>query len=310
MFKGLVTSKFKNIIGMVLLAVFIGLSSISYISYVVVKRFIFRRIHKQEWLVQTDQYKQKLCKKYGGVPVSFSSAGNITLAGLLFVRPQAKRNLLLCHGYSRSKERLYNLIKLFPDDTILIFDYRAHGESQGDYTTIGFYEKDDVCAAYNFLANHEQTKQLPTFGIGVSMGAVSLLGAVVQGAAFKAVILDSAFKQLDEQVAKMFSHKTGLPLFPFMTMSGLIFEYLCGCAMHEVNTLVWARAVTTPIFVIHSNHDTLADVNVAHELYDSVTSHKKLWIVDNAVHARIFKAYPNDYVQNVNSFFDSVVTSL
>jgi uncharacterized protein len=284
----------------------LGFGVVVFISYSVVKRFIFRRIHKHEWLLQTTKFNERLRNQHGGIPVSFTSVGNMRLQGLIFIRPQAQRNFLMCHGYSRSKERLYNLIKLFPDDNILIFDYRAHGESQGDYTTIGFYEKDDVCAAFNFLQSHEQAKLLPTFGMGVSMGAVSLLGAAAHGAPFKALILDSAFKQLDEQVAKMFPEKTGLPLRPFISFCHTIFEYLCQCSMCDVNVIEWVQKVKVPIFIIHSNHDTMADVSTAHELHAAIPGQKKLWIVDYAHHAGIYKKYPDEYLKQVTSFLESV----
>lgn len=285
----------------------VAMVAISAISYYVVKKFIFRRIHKQEWLQRNGEFNTLLCKEHGGQPVAFKASDGMALAGLLFLRPQAQRNFLMCHGYSRSKERLYNLVKLFPNDNILIFDYRAHGESQGDFTTIGYYEKDDVVAAFNLLNNHETAKSLPIFGIGVSMGAVSLLGAASQGLPFKGLVIDSAFKSLDLQLAKMFPEKTGLPLTPFMSFCQTIFEYLCQCSMQEVNAHAWAETLTAPILIIHSNQDRLADVAAAHELYAKVPGHKKLWIVDDAHHAGIFKLYPDDYLQQVTSFLDSIV---
>ncbi len=302
----MVKVKLRKVIIAFVLSCMIALAAISWISYLIVKKFIFRRIHKQEWLVRNGEFNTLLCKEQGGQPITFKASDGMHLAGLLFIRPQAKRNFLMCHGYSRSKERLYNLVKLFPNDNILIFDYRAHGESQGDFTTIGFYEMNDVIAAFNFLHTHEKANMLPIFGIGISMGAVSLLGAASQGTPFKGIVIDSAFKSLDLQLAKMFPEKTGLPLMPFMTFCQTIFEYLCQCSMEEVNAHAWADQLTTPIFIIHSNHDMLADVAAAHELYAKVSCHKKLWVVDGAHHAGIFKIYPDDYVQQVTAFFETI----
>lgn len=302
----MVIVKVKKIVLALFLVLFIGLVSVSYISYAVVKKFIFRRVHKQEWLVRNGEFNALLCNEHGGQPINFIAADGMKLAGLIFTRPEAKRNFLMCHGYSRSKERLYNLVKLFPDDNILIFDYRAHGQSQGDFTTIGYYEKDDVIAAFNILQTNEKTKPLPTIGIGVSMGAVSLLGAAAQGLPFKGIVIDSAFKRLDMQLAKMFPEKTGLPLMPFMNFCQKIFEYFSQCCMEDVDAHAWAEKLTIPVFVIHSNHDRLADVNAAHELYAKISGYKKLWIVDNAHHAGVFKLYPQDYVQQVTHFLNSI----
>jgi uncharacterized protein len=296
----------KKIILALFFIFFVALILVSYISYAVVKKFIFRRVHKQEWLIRNGEFNSLLCNEHGGRPVAFAAQDGMQLAGLVFIRPQAKRNFLMCHGYSRSKERLYNLVKLFPDDNILIFDYRAHGESQGDFTTIGYHEKNDVIAAFDLLNSYEKTKSLPTFGIGVSMGAVSLLGAASQGLPFKGIVIDSAFKRLDMQLAKMFPEKTGLPLMPFMNFCQRIFEYFSQCCMSDVDAHAWAEKLTIPIFIIHSNHDKLADVAAAHELYSKVPGPKKLWIVDNAHHAGIFKLYPQAYVREVGLFLDSI----
>ncbi len=297
---------FKRIIIALIFTLLVSFSLIFYISYSVVKQFIYRRIHKEAWIIQTQKFNELLRSEHGGQPISFTAKDGINLAGLLFLRPQAQRNLLLCHGYSRGKERLFNLIRLFPDDNILIFDYRAHGESQGHYTTIGFYEKDDVLAAFNYLKTHEKTRQLPIFGIGVSMGAVSLLAAAAEQNEFKGIVVDSAFKQLDEQIAKIFPEKTGLPLMPFIHVCNSIFSYMCSCRMSDVNSIACGQRLKTPIFIIHSNHDAMADVAAAHALHDAVSGHKKLWIVDHAIHARIYKKYPQEYIKRVSEFFNSI----
>lgn len=298
--------RLKKVALVFLFLILLGGSLVVVFSYSIVKKFIFRRIHKQEWLKQNDLFNERLRQEYGGQLVTFDAVDGSKLAGLIFIRPQAQRNILLCHGYSRTKERLYYLVKLFPDDNILIFDYRAHGQSSGDFTTIGFYEKNDVLAAYKFFQSYENEKNLPIFGIGVSMGAVSLLGAAVSGADFKGIVVDSAFKQLDEQICSVFYRKTGLPAFPFMNVCQIIFEYMCNCSMHEVNAVQLAKNIKIPILIIHSNHDNFAHVAAAHAIYDAVQGRKKLWLVDDAVHGRVFKRYPEDYVREVVSFFDAI----
>lgn len=277
-----------------------------FISYSIVKKFIFRHQHTKQWIEQTKDHRTRLYQ-LGAMPVTFKAADGVALSGLLFVRPEATRTILMCHGYSRNKERLLHLIELFADDNIFIFDYRAHGESGGEYTTIGFYEKDDVIAAYKFLENNPHTQHLAVFGIGLSMGGVSLLGAAAQGIPFKAVVIDSAFTTLDEQIAYVFPQKTGLPRIPFMPLCRIIFEFLCRCSMHEVNPVQWAQKVTCPVLIIHSYDDDFVAVGAAYKIYNHLASkHKQLWIVEHALHAKAFKHYPLEYAKKVSAFFDGV----
>ena len=279
------------------------------ISYIIVKHFTSRRSRDAAWYIKTNLYKQNLCATHNAIPLSFTTKDGLTLAGLLFVRENAKYNLLVCHGYSRYKEDMRTIVSLFPDQNMFFFDYRAHGESEGVATTIGHHEILDVFGALAILQTHEKTKDLPVVGIGFSMGAATLLGAAVQGASFKGLVVDSVFKRLDEQIAKMFGTKTGLPQVPFVSMCQTVYKYLFNCDMSEVNPFAWIQQLQMPMLIIHAKNDTLADAAVAQELFDIKEGYKKLWIVEHAPHATIYKHYPQEYAQQVNNFLSSLSDS-
>ena len=283
--------------------------SLGLISFFIVKRFTSRRVHDTAWHVKVGLFRQALCKHHNGVPISFTTQDNVQLSGILFVRENARYNLLVCHGYSRHKEDVRRLVKLCPDQNVLFFDYRAHGQSAGSTTTIGAYEIRDVMAAYSLLQTHEKTKELPIVGIGFSMGAATLLGAAAQGTSFKGLIIDSVFKRLDEQIAKMFSDKTGLPAMPFAPLCRTVYSYLFSQQMSDVNPYEWIQKIHTPMLLIHAKNDSLADSEIAHELFAVKPGVKKLWIVDEAPHASIFKHYPQEYAHELKTFLSSLQDS-
>lgn len=279
---------------------------LGFISYTIVKRFTSRRSRDMAWYIKTNLYKQFLCQKHAGQQVKFTSKDGLSLAGLLFIREKANYNLLICHGYSRHKEDVRRIVELFPHENIMFFDYRAHGESEGISTTIGAHEILDVLAAHKVLLTHEQTKNVPIVGIGFSMGAATLLGAAVQGAQFKGLVIDSVFKRLDLQIAKMFTHKTGLPAVPFAQLCQSVYAYLFNHTMSDVNPYEWVQKIQIPMLFIHAKNDTLADAAIAHELFAVKPGHKKLWLVDEAPHATIFKHYPVEYTSEINTFLNSL----
>jgi len=279
---------------------------LGFISYGIVKRFTSRRVRDVAWYIKTNLYKQFLCQKYGGQPITFKSKDGLSLAGILFVRENPHYNLLVCHGYSRHKEDVRRIVELFPQENIMFFDYRAHGESEGMSTTIGAHEIQDVLAAYEILQTNEKTKNVPIVGIGFSMGAATLLGAAVQGAQFKGLVIDSVFKRLDEQIAKMFTHKTGLPAVPFAQLCESVYSYLFSWRMSDVNPYEWIQKIQTPMLIIHAKNDTLADATIADELFAVKSGQKKLWVVDQAPHATIFKHYPQEYTAEINAFLNSL----
>lgn len=293
-----------------ILICFISISSLATlgISFYIVTYFLGKRINDISWHQKINSYKEDLMKNYAGQPVSIITEDNINLAGLLFIRPQAQRTLLVCHGWLMNKERLRVLVQLFDKDNILLFDFRAHGESQGDYTSIGFHEKKDVIAAYKFIQQHPQIQHLPIFGLGISMGAASLLSAAAEGIPFTGLIIDSVFGRLDQVMADAFARKTGFPVFPFLPICQSLYEYLAKSKMEDVNTFVWANTISSiPIFMIHSKQDKLAKYTIAQELYESIkVKIKKLWSVDDAEHATIYKHHAQEYAQQVNAFFNMV----
>jgi pimeloyl-ACP methyl ester carboxylesterase len=283
--------------------------SLGLISLYIVKRFTSRRVRDDDWHVKVTLYKQSLCKDHHGIPISFTTKDGIDLSGILFVREKARYNLLVCHGYFRHKEDVRRLVELCPDENVLFFDYRAHGESAGSATTIGAHEIWDVMAAYSLLETHEKTKELPIVGLGFSMGAATLLGAAAQGATFKGLIIDSVFKRLDEQIAKIFSDKTGLPAIPFARLCQTVYSYLYSQDMSDVNPYEWIQKIPTPMLIIHAKNDTFANSAIAHELFAVKPGVKKLWIVDDAPHATIFKHYPQEYAHEIKTFLSSLQDS-
>jgi hypothetical protein len=245
-----------------------------------------------------------LRSKFSAQTVSFYTDDNVQLAGLLIVRPGASRNIILCHGYRMTKERMHRFALMFPKDNILLFDYRAHGESGGKWTTIGHHEKKDVLAAAKFLNEHEHTKNIPIVGIGVSMGAVSLLAAATQSELFKAIILDSPFCRLDEQTQRMVVRRHKLPHFPFGMLVQNFFERMHQFQLQSVNSIECAQNLNVPVLMIHSQQDKTVPVQDAHRIYERINSSKELWIVSKSGHARIFTEMTDEYAQRVHSFFE------
>src|SRR5207248_1416848 len=94
---------------------------------------------------------------------------------------------------------------------VLAFDFRAHGESQGDHTTVGYDEARDVDAAVSFAAQRDpQNVAL----LGLSMGGAAGLNAAPDLPAVRAVVTDSAFATLDDIAANSITHFTHLPKYP------------------------------------------------------------------------------------------------
>lgn len=286
----------------------LGIGSISTLGvvYYMIKKFTSRPIYSAMRQQEHEKNRAVLLTKFNAQPITFSALDGVRLSGLLLIRENAKRNLLVCHGYRMSKERLCSFASMFPDDNILLFDYRAHGESDGEYTSIGYNEKKDVLGGFKLLKTHEKTKELPIFAIGISMGAVSLLAAACEFQEVKGLVLDSPFLRLDEQAKRTLQKRYNLPLFPFAAVGRLVFEYIMKFSLAEVDSLVWAEQVKSPIFIIHSMKDDTAPMSDATMIYEKIKTQKDLWLVHESGHARIFNDCSAEYQQRIHQFFNTI----
>lgn len=257
------------------------------------------------------EYLQKkrdyLHATYNVQPVALTTDDNLSLSGLLILNENACSTVLLCHGYRGAKERLHRVLSFFPQAHILMFDFRGHGQSQGELISIGYYEQKDIKAAVDFIKTHEKTKQLPLVGFGFSMGAASLIGAAAQGVPFDGLILDSSFARLDDQLTRSFEKRTGFPKFPFMPVTKRLFEWFAHYRVEQVRPVESIQAIACPLFIVHSIDDDFTPVFNAHQLYEKATAKKELWLVSKSFHGKIIKDYSDEYSKRVNNFLQTYI---
>ncbi|EYF04204.1 alpha/beta hydrolase [Chondromyces apiculatus] len=120
----------------------------------------------------------------------------------------ARGTVVLAHGYGNDRRLLQPLGDVLLDRgfRIVAFDFRAHGESGGDRTTLGLNEARDAAAALD----HAARLGGPVGYVGFSMGAAAYLLA---GREADAAVLDSPYASLRGALSSRLAH-AGL-LLPF-----------------------------------------------------------------------------------------------
>ena len=127
-----------------------------------------------------------------------------------------KRNLKLCCSFWEPEERKYPKLpcviylhgnsssrtEIFPelyyllssDITVFAFDFSGCGKSEGEYISLGWYERDDVECVVNYLRS---TNKVATIGLwGRSMGAVTAIMYGDRDPSIAGMVLDSPFCSL------------------------------------------------------------------------------------------------------------------
>ena len=204
---------------------------------------------------------------------------------------------------------------------VLSFDMRGMGESTPAPLSMGNLEQRDVLGAVDFLRS--ATLPFPELGrpriiggLGISMGASTLLLAAAAEPGIKAVVSDSAYAEivpiLEREIAKRSVAPIGRVPGVFAPSSLAMARLLYGVdffAARPVATV--ARIAPRPIFLIHGTADDYVPISNFRELNAAATSghdaHVTTWIVPNARHAQAFKKTGAEYVTRVVAFFDSAL---
>src|SRR5262249_19045512 len=122
--------------------------------------------------------------------------------------------VVLFHGYASGKARLLAEARAFHDLGYACFlvDFRGSGGPDGDRTSIGYHEADDVVRTVAYV--RERWPGEPLILFGHSMGAAAMLRALsLHALETDAVVLECPFDRLLSTVEARFA-STGLPSFP------------------------------------------------------------------------------------------------
>jgi dipeptidyl aminopeptidase/acylaminoacyl peptidase len=238
--------------------------------------------------------------------VSFSSTvDDVPLKGW-FVNPSGNPTIVVMHGGDSNRANYINMevSKALVEHgySVLLFDFRGHGESGGDTGGLGQWETRDLEGALAYL----RTRGITQVGtLGYSMGAATELLAAPDQPEMRAIVADSAFSDLSSMI-EFQREKLGAPSFldPGVIMaSRLVFglDILADEPMRAV-----ARLGDRPVLLIHATGDDLIPISHAIKLQQAGATDPNLflWLAPATGHVASFADDKQEYLNRVIGFFD------
>ncbi len=241
--------------------------------------------------------------------VVFEARDSVRLSGW-FVPPTTRKVVLICtHGLFRNRTELLDVIMPLAQDGYgaLLYDSRSHGSSGKSIVSLGYYERNDVLGAIQYIQRrYQDAPDKPEIVLlGVSMGAVAVLEAAEETSDYSALILDSPFASLRETVIDHSWLFFKLPRFPFPSLFLFWFQRIAGFDTARVDSLqAIPRIQPVPLLIIASEGDVRIRPTVARELYDeSRAPLKRIKIFGKDVpHGAAARIHPTEYDALVESF--------
>jgi fermentation-respiration switch protein FrsA (DUF1100 family) len=240
--------------------------------------------------------------------VSFVTEDGVGLKGW-FIPPSGPERAALIvnpgHGDHRGKAITATAMLASHGYGVLSFDWRAVGESGGDFATVGLDETLDVAAAVDWLARRPEVDPRRIGGLSRSAGAAALIRAAADDPRIAAVVAETTFSTLEDMVRTGVEAKTGLPAFPFAPLIVRFSEWETGRRIADNRPVdVIGRISSRPVLIIRGGRDIWVPADNADKLYAAAGDPKELWDAPEAEHAVVEKAYPEEYEQRLVAFFD------
>ena len=243
--------------------------------------------------------------------VNFQSRnGHLNLAAWYIPNERAKGAVILVHGRNASKQNAIS--GKFPalaaeihklGLSILMLDLRGHGESDGKYYTWGWFEKQDVLGAFDYLLGRSYQPGKIAL-LGISLGGAAVIGAAAEETAVGALVIESTFADLMDLVEPNWTKESGLPMF-FLPGVYLVWKIFFGFDLNKVKPVNEIKAVASrPVLILHSKDDEVIPVSHAHKLAEA-EPHAQLVLFDNCDHAEIFRDEPEKYLQALIPFLQN-----
>lgn len=215
-----------------------------------------------------------------------------------------KQVAILCHGLGYAKYGSIKYLEMFLKlgFSVLMYDHRNHGQSGKAFTSMGFYEKQDLKLVVDWCYER-YGEECRVITHGESMGASTVLLHLGIDNRVRCAIADCAYSDLILLIRHQLKEYYHLPCFVIPYVSCM--TYLrAGFWYKEVSPVKTICEVDTPVLFIHGKRDNLVPADMSRQMYECKRKNKAIYLVAKARHAESFCRDKTGYERRVRKFLD------
>jgi uncharacterized protein len=252
--------------------------------------------------------------------ISFQAADGVPLKGWFVPahrnkegregRPGPGPAIVISHGLGASKSDFVELAGHLSRKGfhVLLFDFRAHGDSGGRRCSLGYLEKMDLLEALHVLQGKEMVDAGRIGVYGFSLGGAVAIMTASERKEIRAVAADSAFSSMMEEVHHILTRIYHLPRFPFLGLGRLAYRLMFGVDLDVISPMACIGELRNrPVLLIAGVGDEMIPDAHAGFLYEAAEQPKELWLIQGASHGGTLSAAGPEYEGRVEKFFSSAL---
>ena len=213
----------------------------------------------------------------------------------------AKGTVVLCHGFSESKSSMLDKADVFRKlgYSVFLVDFMGSGGSEGNRTTVGFREAEQVKTCFDYLTENGETS---VFLFGTSMGAVAIMKSINDyGISPRGIILECPFGSMYKTVCARFK-TMNVPVFP---MAGLLVFWggvQNGFLAFAHNPTDYAKKITCPTLLLHGAKDEKVSSQEIDDIFNNLRGQKTVDFYQIAGHENYLIEYQEEWTHDVQQF--------
>ncbi|HLO16715.1 MAG TPA: alpha/beta fold hydrolase, partial [Anaerolineales bacterium] len=236
--------------------------------------------------------------------VTFQSRDGLTLFGR-FVPARNHATILLIHplGSSNTNMLIYAEFLVNAGYGVFMIDLRAHGSSDGDTSTYGLREAEDVAGAADYLLSRMDVNGQKIGALGISLGAQAALRGALKTDCIRALVLEGLGPvTLSDHGGKPKSLQRWIN-YPFNWIYYHVYEFMIGGKDTSVIEAI-GRIAPRPILLIASGDK---DIYFNRLFFQAANEPKELWELPYGEHGAAILQDSQAYIQRVVEFFNKTL---
>ena len=235
----------------------------------------------------------------------FQSGDGVTLRGWYIPAEDVVKTIIVCSGANGSLDADMPVAVWLHEAgfNVLLFNWRAHGQSEGEVVTLGFNERYDLIAAVQF-AKAQGAERIGV--LGFSMGGTVAIDTAAVYEDINAIVADSPFVTIVSAVAGGLIERG-----PHKDLAYLLARLLLITAcvrtqlnLFEIDVTHWIQRIAPrPLLLIFGEQDVVvpsAEIDLA---FSQAREPREIWRVPEAAHRAIQLQQPDEYRRRIIEFF-------
>jgi|GEM_PF-676925 len=234
--------------------------------------------------------------------VTFPSRDGLTLFGW-YLAGRKRAAILLLHGLGNAGIGMtFHAAPLIRAGySVFMIDLRAHASSDGDISTYGVREAQDVAGAVDYLLSRGDIGADKIGVLGISLGAQAALRGALVNDSVRALVLEGLGPAtLNDHGGKPKTLQRWIN-HPINWLSYAIADFMCGVHPTDIRAEI-GKLAPRPLLLIACGK---TEIHFNRKFYAAASEPKALWELPKARHAMAFFQDHKVYMAKVIGFFDN-----